>query len=125
MLVRAVREYIGEQRDIIIYSGYAWKKIQKDFRSIFPHVDMIISEPYNLSGEAQYLRGSDNQQLHLLSPLAQKRYSNPPATEPAMQLHFDGQSLWMIGIPQPGELEHMQQQLQKKGVVLEGMSWDG
>ena len=124
LLVQEVREYIGEQRDIIIYSGFAWKKIQRAFSHILSDVDVVISEPYDANGEAKYLRGSDNQQLHLLSPLAESRYNNSPETGPSMQVHFDGKSLWMIGIPKPGELENIKDKLQKKGLQLEGASWE-
>ena len=112
------------QPDILIYSGYPWKRLAEQHAAILALADAVISEPFVNGRPADALRGSANQQMHLLSDLARKRYAAWQPPEPRqMQSHFDGQVLWMIGIPRPGDLERIRSRLGSAGVVVEGCSW--
>jgi len=122
-LVRGLRHAYGMERDILLYTGHPWRRVQSTHVDILALVDAVISEPYLESRPATGLRGSDNQRLHCLTPLARQRYEASPSFEPRMQVHFDGETLWMIGIPQPGALEGLQQKLSARGVVLGAPSW--
>ncbi len=68
-------------------------------------VDALISEPFVVcESQTRPLLGSDNQQLHLLTPLGKKRfrpYLRPRDTrDDALDFMADDEGLmWMAGIP--------------------------
>ena len=71
------------------------------------------------AGQTLALRGSDNQRVHLSTPLAQARYSNLPTARrdatPALDVVFDGDDVWLAGIPAPGDLNRLRQKLAEDG----------
>lgn len=121
-------EFCGEVgRDILVYSGHPWRFLVRRFPHILRKVDVVVSEPYLQHRPAAYLRGSDNQRFHCLTPLAHERYPNVSdrLPEPALQFHLDGQRLWIVGIPQPGGMKQIQQRLKTLGIELRETAWLG
>jgi len=112
-------------RDILVYSGQPWQRLQRQHSNVLTLADVIISEPFVQSQPDRELMGSGNQRLHRLTPLGHERYPETAASDGAraLQLHFDGQAVWMIGIPQRGSLEEMSRRLASAGVVLADCSW--
>ena len=112
-------------RDILIYSGHPWHRLQRLHRSIVMLADAVISEPFVHSLPGEGLLGSANQRLHFISELGRARYGDQAtnAESPAMQVHFDGRQLWMIGIPRHGDLDRLQSRLSKVGVTMNKVSW--
>jgi len=84
-------------------------------------IDLLISDPFDpAAGHTLALRGSDNQRVHLLTSLARRRYAELPtarrdATVPALDVFFDGDTVWMAGIPAAGDLERLGQALAEAG----------
>lgn len=112
--------------DILVYSGYPWKTLQHRHAGILALADAVVSEPYVESRPGDTVRGSDNQRLHRLTPLALSRYpAQPPQKAASLQVHYDGRTIWMIGIPRPGDLERMRQRLLTRGVTMDrkACSW--
>lgn len=113
-------------RDILTYSGHPWRRLIREHRSILKMLDVVISEPFVRERPGDSLRGSNNQKIHRLTRLARERYGpdyeiqNPNRS---MQVHYDGRTLWMIGIPQSGDLERFQEELGKSGIMLGNVSW--
>ena len=107
-------------RDIIVYSGYRFKKLQSRFSTILNYCDMVISEPFVRTREPSFLRGSNNQKFHFISDIAHERYTHASlaGNQKTIQTDFDGESLLLIGIPQSGDLERMGELLQTKGITL-------
>lgn len=108
--------------DILVYSGYSKKRLQRLFPDILEHVDVLISEPYReKAGNELVWRGSDNQIVTLLSELARKRYPGningrkwPSGKRLEMVLGND--EIWMVGIPRRGELANLKNRLTGRGL---------
>ncbi len=116
----------GDQRDILVYSGYSWITLCKRHDKILQKLDVVVSEPYLKNRPVAYLRGSDNQHFHCFTALAQIRYPHPDRQpQPALQFHLENQRLWLVGIPQPGSLDKMQQQLELAGIYVKDIAHMG
>lgn len=116
--------------DILLYSGRGDEEIRQRLPWLWERVDVLISEPFDAgrTGDGA-LRGSANQQVHRLSPLALERY--PDATFEQMYaaqrgqiaVHVDQNSIWLVGIPKRGDLARLQTALNRRGVTTSGSSW--
>ena len=121
-LCRALKQQISG--DLLIYSGYPSAKLTQDYISLLDLCDVLISEPYQAqTPQTRWLRGSDNQRLHLLTPLALARYGEEadgkawPARRSLDVIEADG-NLWLAGIPAPGMLAQLEQALDRRGHAL-------
>jgi anaerobic ribonucleoside-triphosphate reductase activating protein len=108
--------------DILVYSGYSRERLLAQHATILKQIDILISEPYRPeAGTALMLRGSDNQRITLLSPLARARYPQDidrRAWDPARKLDvmMDGDTVWMAGIPRAGEMARLKRDLASSGL---------
>ncbi|HGG60268.1 MAG TPA: radical SAM protein [Gammaproteobacteria bacterium] len=111
--------------DILVYSGYPWRRIQEKHATILKHIDALISEPFVASRPVDWLRGSSNQTIHCLTPLGRQRYGDSRSipNSKSLQLCYDGNAIWMIGIPQRGDLDELRRILMKSGISLGKLSW--
>lgn len=104
--------------DILVFSGHSWEYLQYRYADVLELIDVLISDPYQAeAGHSLPLRGSDNQRLHLLTALALDRYRALPSKQ-ALDLCWDGDRLWMAGIPHPDDLMHLSQKLQAHGLAF-------
>lgn len=126
-LLRALRERhcFDGQQDILVYSGYPMERLQQRHAHMIGSIDALVTGPYRLGRLAAHMRGSDNQLLHVLTPLGLTHYDHIDATptENRLQVHFDGQSVWLIGIPGQGDLERLRRRLDRQGIAMSGASW--
>lgn len=116
----------GSARDILVYSGYPWRTLKRRHWDMISEMDVVISEPFVSGGARAWLRGSNNQEIHLVTDLARERYSPGPSDSdqtPSMQVHYDGEVLWMIGIPRPDDLARLEEKLRVSGITLGDVSW--
>ena len=87
--------------------------------------DLAFSDPFDIrAGQTLALRGSDNQRVHLLTTRAQERYaglSNLARDNKNQRLDivFDGDQVWMAGIPAPGDMTRSRQKLIEAGFSAE------
>ncbi len=107
--------------DVLVFSGQPWEQLAPRLAGWQGLIDVLISDPFDPdAGHTLALRGSDNQRVHLLTPLARERYAGL-ATAPrdetarALDVVFDGDRVWMAGIPSPGDLERLRQKLLEAG----------
>ena len=77
-LVAALRSSVDfcQDIDILCYSGFPWKHLSRRYGDILRHLDAVVAEPYVEKLASQWLRGSGNQTIHLLSALGRDRYAN-------------------------------------------------
>lgn len=69
-------------------------------------------------------RGSANQRVHLLTPLAEARYGDLDTQgRPPLQFELTGAGVELIGVPRPGELDGLERALGAGGLTVEGASW--
>jgi len=118
-LLRRVRSSFSG--DVLVFSGYPWERLAATVFRWGGLIDALISDPFSPeAGQTLALRGSDNQRVHLLTALAQDRYSNLPNTARKegnlpIDVMFDGDRVWMAGIPGPGDLERLRRKLLETG----------
>ncbi|EPL6455894.1 4Fe-4S single cluster domain-containing protein [Providencia rettgeri] len=99
--------------NILVYSGYEWGVIEDSVAKMSPYIDALISEPFNVEmPQTLMLRGSDNQRLHLLTPLGKalfKQYQRVAMPEDKkLDLAFDEQGrLFLAGIPERGDMQRL------------------
>ncbi len=115
--------------DILGYSGYPLKTLQRRHPKLLAALDAVIAEPFvqSLPPDALW-RGSANQTLVPLTALGQQRYAAFVAAPQAppdkrMQVAVEGGRVWMIGIPERGDLAKVEALCQSRGLSLEQVSW--
>jgi anaerobic ribonucleoside-triphosphate reductase activating protein len=107
--------------DVLVFSGYAREKLAARLDKMEGLVDVLISDPFEpAAGQMLALRGSDNQSVHLLTPLAHERYPGLPTARRdagacALDVVFDGDTVWMAGIPASGDLSRLRELLARAG----------
>lgn len=120
----ALRQLLGALRaqttvDILVYSGHPFAELKRWLKQSPDLIDVLISEPY-VESESQTLalRGSDNQQMHLLTKLGHQRfaaYSNT-AGERRFDIMFDDAgTVWMAGIPGRKDFNRLRTFLRDEG----------
>jgi anaerobic ribonucleoside-triphosphate reductase activating protein len=115
--------------DILCYSGYPLKTLEKQHAKLLTRLDALIPEPYADGRPLGHLwRGSDNQTLVPLSERGRARYeasiAAPQAdSEKRMQVSVEDGKLWMIGIPHRGDMAALEDLCRQRGVQLNQVSW--
>lgn len=128
LALRCWREESGRPFDILGYSGMALSQLTQEFNEIVNLFDALIPEPFRedlpLGG---CWRGSDNQPLIPLSPLGRARYQDfvaaPAGKKGAFQVGVDQKGIWLIGIPDRGDMQRLEILAREKGLVFKGVSW--
>ena len=115
--------------DLLAYSGYPLRRLERDYRYILDGLDAVIPEPYveNLP-LGNLWRGSVNQPLVPLSERGRRRYAefiDRPAGANAkrLQVAVDAKRIWYIGIPARGEMERIESTCRSRGLVFVHSSW--
>lgn len=123
-LISALRlRYAGI--DVMLYTGQFWSRLQEDYVDLITKCDVVISERYVADIPPQsYLHGSGNQTIHLLTPLAQRRYKaflSENELKPLSVTSVSGQQISAVGIP--SQLQLLSKALAKRGIQLINPSW--
>lgn len=90
--------------DIFVYSGYPFERLQDELSVATGLIDALMTDPF-VAGMRQTLplRGSDNQRLHLLTPLGLERFEPftvPNRQPPKFDVMFDEDgTVWFAGVP--------------------------
>lgn len=125
----AWRRTQGLDFDILCYSGYPLRTLEKQHAQLLALLDAIIPEPY-VDGlpQGNVWRGSRNQPLVPLSDRGRVRYG-PHIDEAAdaggkrMQATVEGGRVWMIGIPGRGDMAAVETLCASRGLTLTEVSW--
>lgn len=106
------------QGDVLVFSGYSSETLSERFPETLADIDVLISDPFDSrQPQSKPLRGSDNQRMHLLTELARDRYSTVSATN-ALDICFDGDTVWIAGIPKPNDLNTIRKRLLELGISV-------
>ena len=115
--------------DILCYSGFPLKTLKRKHAALLAQLDAVIPEPYadNLP-LTNVWRGSCNQPLVALSDRGRARYAphldaHAPAEGKRMQAAVEGGRVWMIGIPERGDMERIEALCASRGLTLGQVSW--
>ena len=126
--LRAWRRGAALDFDILCYSGYPLKTLERKHAKILRLLDAIVPEPYaDTLPLGPVWRGSSNQPLVLLSDRGRARYANylnvPASADKRMQAAVEGGRIWMIGIPERGDMARVEALCASRGLTLENVSW--
>ena len=109
--------------DVLVYSGYEFDVLRTQHTATLALIDALISEPFDGAQPTDApLRGSGNQQLHLLTVLGAQRFASLATTRvDAAPLDLvadpDG-SVWIAGVPRRGDLDRLAHLLAAHGITL-------
>lgn len=112
------------QGDILVYSGYEWSAIKDQVEQMSPYIDALISEPFKVElPQTLMLRGSDNQQLHCLTPLGMTLFEQYQRTvtseDKKLDLAFDEKGrLFLAGIPERDDMQRLSLLLEQQDNTL-------
>jgi anaerobic ribonucleoside-triphosphate reductase activating protein len=127
--LHAWRVQDGLNFDVISFSGYPLKLLRQRHSKILALLDAVIPEPF-IEGQPTQKpwRGSDNQPLVPLSPRGLALYTPEVVARAAtgsksMQVAVEGGKVWMIGIPERGDMAQLESLCQSRGLNLEQVSW--
>ncbi len=119
----------GMNFDVICFSGYPLKRLRRRHPKILALLDAIIPEPF-IDGQPTQKpwRGSDNQPLVPLSERGRTLYTHDSLVSctvgsKSMQVAVEGGKVWMIGIPERGDMAQLESLCQSRGLNLEQVSW--
>lgn len=118
-LLSALREQTSVS--ILIYSGHAFERLAAWLAANPGLIDGLISEPFEASmPQTRALRGSDNQVLHLLTPLGARDLATidrpSRAEDRVLDVMFDPDgTVWFAGIPRRGDLSRLRAALAEAG----------
>ncbi|MCP1835655.1 anaerobic ribonucleoside-triphosphate reductase activating protein [Bradyrhizobium sp. USDA 4532] len=110
--------------DILVFTGYPWTAICGALAISTSLIDAIVSGPFDINEtQTLALRGSDNQELHLLTPLGRARFASferrIDETDRAFDIMFDDHGdLWLAGIPARGDFRRLRHILEDGGSTL-------
>ena len=106
-LLVSIRELI--KGDILVYSGYSYRRLLKKHADLLGKADALISGPFVASRRHPdpTLIGSTNQRLHLFTALARARYANWTAFPRAIGIAAADDGLELAGLLRPNDLTQL------------------
>jgi anaerobic ribonucleoside-triphosphate reductase activating protein len=123
-LLREVRRVW--RADVLVFTGYTWESLPEFARS-GELIDALLTDPYQAGASQRLaLRGSDNQRLHLLTPLGQERFGSfdreRVVADDTLDVGFDEEgTAWMAGIPRRDDLPKLLSLLRGQGHQASGV----
>ena len=113
--------------DFLCYSGRSLPALRARYGHILARLDAVIPGPF-IADQAPGLRwrGSANQLLVPLSPLGHERYDaeiDRPSEKSRFQVEVDGDTVYQIGVPRPGDLAALEKAMARRGIGYREASW--
>ena len=118
-LLELVRLMRSKSQDIIIYSGFTREELMErdTAKEILNNIAVLIDGPYLNERPRAFLRGSDNQRIHILDNNFKDKYEEYIKTGVNQIQNFTiGQSVISAGIHRPNFSEDLQARLAGKGL---------
>jgi anaerobic ribonucleoside-triphosphate reductase activating protein len=128
-LLREVRRIAPPTFDILVFTGYELGELTQAQREVGELADVLITGRYVAARPTRRIwRGSANQEMLLLTALAQERYASfvehePDAPPIQIETTTDGYA-WWVGVPNhPGTKRAVDRALTDLGYTVESVSW--
>ena len=104
--------------DLLVYSGYSFAHLRQNFAPILDQLDLVVSGPYveRLTDQRAYV-GSSNQEIHLLTKLAQERYQEIPTGRIGFGVSLQDNTLYLAGVPGRGTIPAVLAELAKENIL--------
>jgi len=126
--LRHWRLELNSPLDIICYSGFELEYLERKFPALLALIDVVIPGPFHVNRpNGSHLYGSENQRVVILTSLGNERYGEKAANEvpgKQMQASSDSEGIWLVGIPERGDMEAFRTRCAGKGLNMEEVSWD-
>jgi anaerobic ribonucleoside-triphosphate reductase activating protein len=112
------------EADILVFTGYPWAKISGMLESLPPSIDALVTGPFDINAsQTLALRGSDNQELHLITDKGRDRFAGferlAAKQDQAVDVMFDDNGdVWFAGIPARDDFRRLQELLEGIGSTL-------
>lgn len=112
---------VRRQTNVLVYSGHPIEDIDAVLQRTQGLIDVLISDPYLVhEPQTKPLRGSDNQRVHLLTPLGADLFDphigQSARSERYLDVMFDEDgTAWLAGIPVRGDLPRLRAILAQQG----------
>jgi anaerobic ribonucleoside-triphosphate reductase activating protein len=112
--------------DVLVFTGYPWESLPEFARSA-GLIDALITDPYRADvPQSLALRGSDNQRLHLLTPLGHERFASFERVrvdaDDYLDIGFDNEgTAWIAGIPRRDDVQRLLSGLRRQGHQASGV----
>lgn len=124
-LVGALRERLPGL-DVLLFTGRALAAARAVAPGLVATATCIVAGPYRREHPTPEHRlvATANQELWI-APEASDRYAAwlTEPEPPRVQVFAEGDGLYLVGLPAPGDLERFREELGGRGVELEGVSW--
>jgi anaerobic ribonucleoside-triphosphate reductase activating protein len=116
-LLKGLREQ--HYGDILVFTGFEKSEIRSLLERTSGLIDALVTGPYRaVAGQTKALRGSNNQELHLLTDLGRERFESfvdsAPIRNLDMMMGANGE-IYFAGIPAPGDFTALKTALQLDG----------
>lgn len=117
----------GRPIDLLAYSGRSLAALRDRYAPQLARLDAVIPGPFVAArAPGMRWRGSANQDLVPLTELGHERYDaeiDRPAGTTRIQLGTDGDRVYHIGVPAPGDLAAFEAALARRGLAYGEASW--
>jgi anaerobic ribonucleoside-triphosphate reductase activating protein len=125
-LVTSLRMRLGSRPlDVLLFTGRTHPSATRVAPALLSLADCVVAGPYrrDLPGAGR-LVASGNQTVSFGSPAARRRYEDWDAAVGArLQVTADTDDLFLVGMPDSGDLNEFERRLQARGVDLGEVSW--
>ncbi|MCR3750257.1 4Fe-4S single cluster domain-containing protein [Lentzea californiensis] len=127
-LLRAVRRETGQDKDVLLFTGYDETELDEVRRGAADLVDVLVTGRYDVAAPTSRIwRGSANQRMVLRTELARRRYAEYVDHEPEsprLQVGPAGDGgVWIIGVPRRGALPGLTHDLRAMGLPPQDVTW--
>jgi anaerobic ribonucleoside-triphosphate reductase activating protein len=112
------------EADILVFTGYPWATISGMLEPLPPSIDALVTGPFDINArQTLALRGSDNQELHLITDKGRDRFAGferlATKQDQAVDVMFDDNGdVWFAGIPARDDFRRLQELLESTGSTL-------
>jgi anaerobic ribonucleoside-triphosphate reductase activating protein len=112
------------EADVLVFTGYPWGSVSELVDASPGLIDALVTGPFDLNrSQTLALRGSDNQELHLLTTTGHARFAafERPVTKAdlTVDVMFDDRGdVWFAGIPGRDDFRRFREILEKAGARL-------
>jgi anaerobic ribonucleoside-triphosphate reductase activating protein len=125
--LEAWRRKVAGEVDVLCYSGYSLRRLERHHPWALELVDAMITGPFREDLPTDLIwRGSANQELVPLTALGRARYGehlgNRPS-RPPFQVAVEPRAIRLIGIPRRGDMAGLEAALNRTGIALGEASW--
>nr|NLI49212.1 radical SAM protein [Propionibacterium sp.] len=112
--------------DVLLFTGRELSAARALAPGLVAASTCVVAGPYrrDRATPGHRLLATANQELRI-APEASGRYEDWLAEPepPRLQVFAEGDGLYLVGLPAPGDLDRFRRELGERGVELEGVSW--